>query len=330
MEREPKSLYQLAIRRIADQNVPGDIVLRKHKNELTVEMIFDICAELNERLSRSKKAGKSLGMFMSNLDIFLEFLQLGHKRMTLHKIFESINSLESHDKKLSQVLTEIFVERLQDSSLQYPSCVHVGLNFASFLSASGWYEEAIDVLRALNESFSNVFPVETQVSLNFRLLHAFSEYRRFDMAEKVLQKLSQMADNQMFKITPQQMCEISNYYYWRSLYPDAHSWSMRAVRKITAMTPSRMIIDVLRQAGKLKKKSTWKIVVLFFSLKGGRASSEDSFPLPNCFSAKLFCIVRRSLEKNTSNMQTACLTMPFTYLMWTRWGKVFKPTRKFY
>ena len=258
MEREPKSLYQLAIRRIADQNVPGDIVLRKHKNELTVEMIFDICAELNERLSRSKKVGKSLGMFMSNLDIFLEFLQLGHKRMTLHKIFESINSLESHDKKLSQVLTEIFVERLQDSSLQYPSCVHVGLNFASFLSASGWYEEAIDVLRALNESFSNVFPVETQVSLNFRLLHAFSEYRRFDMAEKVLQKLSQMADNQMFKITPQQMCEISNYYYWRSLYPDAHSWSMRAVRKITAMTPSRMIIDVLRQAGKLKKKALGK------------------------------------------------------------------------
>ena len=94
----PDPLYKIVIRHIAE-----DSCLRRMSCDsagrmagLTVEMQFDVCLELYRMAldSRTKchhGAIDQLEKHLSTLNVFLNFLQLGHKRIDLHKMFEFIN-----------------------------------------------------------------------------------------------------------------------------------------------------------------------------------------------------------------------------------------------
>merc|ERR1712223_1708545 len=209
---------------------------------------------------------------LSTLNVFLNFLQLGHKRIDLHKMFELINGTviaqrtgttsqeevtdlhltnNSGPKQLSEILQEAFVNTIFGSN---PAAnVVLGLNLASFLMDSGWYVAATKVLFSLEDCFKDTISPGARNEISTKLLHAFSEYRQFDRGGEVLKKLSIFASAEgkpRINSSSSELCEISNYFYWQSLFPDAHEFGMRAIKSISALTPSRVAIDVLRQAGK--------------------------------------------------------------------------------
>merc|ERR1712223_2361132 len=209
---------------------------------------------------------------LSTLNVFLNFLQLGHKRIDLHKMFEFINGTiiaqrtgttsqeevtdfhltnNSEPKQLSEILQEAFVSTIFGSN---PAAnVVLGLNLASFLMDSGWYVAATKVLFSLEDCFKDTISPGARNEISTKLLHAFSEYRQFDRGGEVLKKLSIFTSAEgkpRINSSSSELCEISNYFYWQSLFPDAHEFGMRAIKSISALTPSRVAIDVLRQAGK--------------------------------------------------------------------------------
>merc|ERR1712223_1005811 len=162
---------------------------------------------------------------LSTLNVFLNFLQLGHKRIDLNKMFGSNPAAN----------------------------VVLGLNLASFLMDSGWYVAATKVLFSLEDCFKDTISPGAQNEISTNLLHGLSEYRQFDRGGEVLKKLSIFASAEgkpRINSSSSELCEISNYFYWQSLFPDAHEFGMRAIKSISALTPSRVAIDVLRQAGK--------------------------------------------------------------------------------
>merc|ERR1711997_832224 len=151
-------------------------------------------------------------------------------------------------KQLSDKLSEAFVDKLSSGSIPV-NCVNIGLNLASFLMDSGWYVAATKVLSALEDCFKGTLSPLARNEIHTKQLHALSEYRQFDLGGEVLKKLSVFTGNQMAN-SSSELCEISNYFYWRSLFPDSHEFGMRAIKSVSHTTPSRVAIDVLRQAGK--------------------------------------------------------------------------------
>merc|ERR1712223_581287 len=227
---------------------------------------------LDSRTKCHHGAIDQLEKHLSTLNVFLNFLQLGHKRIDLHKMFEFINGTiiaqrtgttsqeevtdfhltnNSEPKQLSEILQEAFVSTIFGSN---PAAnVVLGLNLASFLMDSGWYVAATKVLFSLEDCFKDTISPGARNEISTKLLHAFSEYRQFDRGGEVLKKLSIFASAEgkpRINSSSSELCEISNYFYWQSLFPDAHEFGMRAIKSISALTPSRVAIDVLRQAGK--------------------------------------------------------------------------------
>jgi hypothetical protein len=266
----PDPLYKIVIRRIAEDASCHQTLYRSCSPDpqpgLTVEIQFDVCLELYKRVITlgCQNALNKLAKSLSTLHIFLDFLQLGHKRIDLHKMFELINGkiiasrtvpqdsdlglhlTNNGPKQLSDKLSDAFIDNLLSSNT---TNVTIGLNLASFLMDSGWYVEATKVLFALEDCFKESLSPVTLSDINSKLLHALSEYRQFDMAEQVMKKLSAFTGLQTVN-SASELCEISNYFYWRSLFPDAHKYGMRAIKSVSAVTKSRVAIDVLRQAGK--------------------------------------------------------------------------------
>jgi len=266
----PDPLYKIVIRRIAEDASCHQTLYRSCSPDpqpgLTVEIQFDVCLELYKRVITlgCQNALNKLAKSLSTLHIFLDFLQLGHKRIDLHKMFELINGkiiasrtvpqdsdlglhlTNNGPKQLSDKLSDAFIDNLLSSNT---TNVTIGLNLASFLMDSGWYVEATKVLFALEDCFKESLSPVTLSDINSKLLHALSEYRQFDMAEQVMKKLSAFTGIQTVN-SASELCEISNYFYWRSLFPDAHKYGMRAIKSVSAVTKSRVAIDVLRQAGK--------------------------------------------------------------------------------
>merc|ERR1712223_1411875 len=227
---------------------------------------------LDSRTKCHHGAIDQLEKHLSTLNVFLNFLQLGHKRIDLHKMFEFINGTiiaqrtgttsqeevtdfhltnNSEPKQLSEILQEAFVSTIFGSN---PAAnVVLGLNLASFLMDSGWYVAATKVLFSLEDCFKDTISPGARNEISTKLLHAFSEYRQFDRGGEVLKKLSIFASAEgkpRINSSSSELCEISNYFYWQSLFPDAHEFGMRAIKSVSPTTKSRVAIDVLRQAGK--------------------------------------------------------------------------------
>lgn len=281
----PDPLYKIVIRSIAEGpscHYPALFGSRSSLDPkpglISVEMQFDICQELYREgvTSGCAYALDRLDKCLSAINTFLDFLQLGHKRIDLHKMFELINgkiissrtAIPDADiidfglppttttqpwnyhgiKQLSDKLSEAFAVKLSSGSIPV-NCVNIGLNLASFLMDSGWYVAATKVLSALEDCFKGTLSPLARNEIHTKQLHALSEYRQFDLGGEVLKKLSVFTGNQMAN-SSSELCEISNYFYWRSLFPDSHEFGMRAIKSVSHTTPSRVAIDVLRQAGK--------------------------------------------------------------------------------
>ena len=92
-----------------------------------------------------------------------------------------------------------------------------------------------------------------------KLLQARSEFRQFDKSEAILKSLNLASadfwpDSPLDQISSYAVyCEVANYYFWRSMYDASYLWSLKGVKSVCATktaVPQRVVIDILRQAGK--------------------------------------------------------------------------------
>lgn len=217
---------------------------------VTFDMWFDICRELSDL--GDKGSIQALFEELVNLETLHQFLMLGHKRMQLHQMYEKVS--RRHGNLNARVVQAFIVkantipQSLKDQHLLRL----VGHYLASFLIDGGWFLEAAEILTTITNSLQTTS--ESNWNILAKLLQARSEYRQFDQAEKILDTLLIDIDNNHDKALcdlSYVYCEVSNFYFWKSMYKDSYQWSLKAVKSISASTtPTRAVIDILRQAGK--------------------------------------------------------------------------------
>ena len=250
--------FQAVRQNASDQSLPP----------VTFDMWFDVCRELSDVDTQASL--DALFKELTNLDILIQFLKLGHKRIQLHQMYEKVNRAFEDNRLNSQVVNAFHAFRQKVMILQRPNTTDkymlccAGQHLASFLIDGGWYLEAAEILEAaiVNHEIQVLHP-GVNLNLMAKLLQSRSEFRQFDKAEVILQGL-ELNSTDYDQVNADSIayvyCEVSNYYFWRSMYKESFTWSLKAVEGIRAKTPPapRVIVDILRQAG--EKENPFLIV----------------------------------------------------------------------
>ena len=130
--------------------------------------------------------------------------------------------------------------------------------------------EAAEILESANVNQEAIRVLHPGVNFNMmaKLLQSRSEFRQFDKAEVILQGLELLNSNtEHVDGIAYVYCEVSNYYFWRSMYKESFTWSLKAVEGIRTKTPARVMVDILRQAGKQCKRHFQKKISSLKSTK---------------------------------------------------------------
>ena len=232
--------FQAVRQNASDQSLPP----------VTFDMWFDVCRELSE--VESQASLDALYKELTNLDILIHFLKLGHKRIQLHQMYEKVNRAFA-DNRLNSQVVNAFQQQVTGGGDKTFLCCAAGQLLASFLIDGGWYLEAAEILESANVNHEAIRVLHPGVNLNMmaKLLQSRSEFRQFDKAEVILQGLELLNSNtEHVDGIAYVYCEVSNYYFWRSMYKESFTWSLKAVEGIRTKTPARVMVDILRQAGK--------------------------------------------------------------------------------
>ncbi|XP_023166482.2 amyloid protein-binding protein 2 [Drosophila hydei] len=136
--------------------------------------------------------------------------------------------------------------------------IDLGLRLGSFLSEAGWMQESIAVLSCLNERLKRMQTFQdeliTRLDCLQRLLYAESSHCNFKLAQKTFGELMEL-NNVLTDTVPTPLIamaytQISSMYFARNEYNNSHMWSVQAMRHLEMSAPTRVAIDVLRQAAK--------------------------------------------------------------------------------
>ncbi|XP_030567767.1 amyloid protein-binding protein 2 [Drosophila novamexicana] len=147
------------------------------------------------------------------------------------------------------------MEALPDEDIM---AIDLGLRLGSFLSVAGWMQESISVLSCLNERLKRMRPFKDELVLRLdclqRLLYAESSHCNFKMAQKTFGELMELngmlTDAVPAALIAMAYTQISSMYFARNEYNNSHMWSVQAMRHLEMSAPTRVAIDVLRQAAK--------------------------------------------------------------------------------
>ncbi|KAH8270660.1 hypothetical protein KR044_000100, partial [Drosophila immigrans] len=147
---------------------------------------------------------------------------------------------------------------LGDLDAQDVLAIDLGLRLGSFLSEAGWMQESISVLSCLNERLKRMPPFKnklvTRLDCLQRLLYAESSHCNFKLAQQTyaeLIKLTPMLDRHVPPpLIAMAYTQISSMYFARNEYNNSHMWSVKALHHLHTSAPTRVAIDVLRQAAK--------------------------------------------------------------------------------
>ena len=140
--------------------------------------------------------------------LFYSLLNVGHRRVQLHKLFQAVNNCEAVNTKirLCDTLANLMVRRITSKVLSMDSTSKGArfftstLNVAGFFIDSGWYVEAKKILTAIKfgnaklrkrleywqkSNVSELINTECQM----RLLHVTCVYCNFPEAEIIYQEM---------------------------------------------------------------------------------------------------------------------------------------------
>ncbi|KAM8719688.1 hypothetical protein ACLKA7_005850 [Drosophila subpalustris] len=153
---------------------------------------------------------------------------------------------------------EVAEQSLEPLSPQEVHAINLGLRLGSFLSEAGWMQESIAVLTCLNERLKRMKPFKSQLVTRLdclqRLLYAESSHCNFKLAQQTyaeLMELNPLINEKVpCPLIAMVYTQISSMYFARNEYNNSHLWSVQAMHYLEMTAPSRVAIDVLRQAAK--------------------------------------------------------------------------------
>ena len=76
-------------------------------------------------------------------------------------------------------------------------------------------------------------------------------------------------------------CELSNYFFMKSNYQEAYNFALDSVRHMTPVLPSKLKIDVLRQASKscvVKREFSKAEILIKQAVSLAKSTYGDSHP----------------------------------------------------
>ena len=259
-----ESLYHAAIATLARSlhlYAQADISLAT-----TDRMKFDLVRELHSQ----RRFALLVQVLVSWDDGFCPVLCLGERRTELHAIFQRVIDA---GYPLHRMLVDVITDRL--SLIKKCSAgigdLTVALNFASFLSDAGWYEDSSAVLRSIKNGSDSISilagqtlpPVkregvirrvdEVKEEVSLKLLHSSSAFCDLMTADKLFNSLHLDVRRESRDSSTQAayFTEFSAYCYVRSKYDESYAFAMQAVTQLhDGRTPPKTMIDVLRQASK--------------------------------------------------------------------------------
>ena len=232
----------------------------------TDSMKFDLVHELYSQ----RRFALLVQVLLSWDEGFSPVLCLGERRTELHSIFQRVIDA---GYPLHRMLVDVITDRL--SLIKKCSAgiadLAVALNFASFLSDAGWYEDSAAVLRSIKGGSDSVSALASQTlpptkregvirrvrevkeEVSLKLLHSSSAFCDLATADKLFNSLQLDAGRESRDKATQAayFTEFSAYCYVRSKYDESYSFAMQAISLLhDARAPPKTMIDALRQASK--------------------------------------------------------------------------------
>lgn len=186
-------------------------------------------------------------------------LKVRNRKIHLLQIFQT---LMDHGTKIGNELSISYssccLEVLKKPQ-SHKNVINLGLKLGSFLSDAGWYLESEKVLiecRNLclidNDNTDNLCRI---LDCCHKLLHSQASYCSFigaaethKLALNTIKKLQDLSYKDCSHAAL--YTEFSVLFFIRSEYDLAYKWSIAALKELNNNLPSRIIIDVLRQAAK--------------------------------------------------------------------------------
>jgi hypothetical protein len=214
---------------------------------------------------------------LANLDMFIKLLKYASAKQSMLKCFQA---LLSDGKPIAFELCNKYVCKTQD---EYPdgamdtlnankqpddmlTMINHGMRLGTFFSDSGCLEESLSVLSTVLKLIERLdrdpsITVLLELSCLQKLLHAQAAYSCFkEASQSSLRALNFIKSNpldetQSAKSVPMSLLanlyqQISVLHFCRSEYDLSYKWSLKALQCIRQDSPTKIIVDVLRQAAK--------------------------------------------------------------------------------
>lgn len=270
----------MTLYRLATRAVIKDLQSLRVGLDLCPEnIIFDVIREAH--LGRQMSL---LSAELAHFPTFSKLLKVWDKRAMLHKMLQAATEYSS---KITQVMSQAFskeVERLLSSLCSNNNIqgvmtrqrlnhsppqvtvantcktLELGFNLGGFLCEAGWYPAATTVYRACRDilrRLSQAEPSYTFVKLEClpKLLHSLSSFCQFTEATSVYQELESYVWQASVTVSLYPNLayiynEFSSHCFMKSQYHEAYTWAMKAVQLLNSNIPTKLTIDVLRQASK--------------------------------------------------------------------------------
>jgi Cohesin loading factor len=217
---------------------------------------------------------------LANLDMFIKLLKYASAKQSMLKCFQA---LLSDGKPIAFELCNKYVGKIQDEFLDAEvdglnkqqgqpddllTITNHGLRIGSFFSESGCLEESLSVLSTVLKLIGRLdrdqcSTVLLELSCLQKLLHAQAAYSCFkEASQSSLLALNLIRSNPLdetgqatAKSVPMSLLanlyqQISVLHFCRSEYDFSYKWSLKALKCIRQDSPTKIIVDVLRQAAK--------------------------------------------------------------------------------
>ncbi|TDG40530.1 hypothetical protein AWZ03_013047 [Drosophila navojoa] len=177
---------------------------------------------------------------------------------TMDVVAVAASCLNCMTPKEDQAVAEAGALTMDELPDEDVGAIDLGLRLGSFLSEAGWMQESIAVLSCLNERLKRMQTFQdgiiTRLDCLQRLLYAESSHCNFKLAQKTYAELMELngllTDSVPAPLVAMAYTQISSMYFARNEYNNSHMWSVQAMRHLEASAPTRVAIDVLRQAAK--------------------------------------------------------------------------------
>ena len=221
--------------------------------------------------------------YFTDLEIVFRFLtELKERRNSLHYMFQSLMDFDlmigskiveeyralclqicSDDKLPSRyILYASTNPNRKNKPIERLTKLKIGLQLATFLKESGWYDLSKNVLRLAVTLYDktqlkeNLNALKLVFECNWKLLSVLNSFCYFDEAMTQMREIQDMieeydmsSNSSRFNLS-QVYAEFAQLFFFQSYYNESYKWAIKSIQHLTPQTPVLTVIDVYRQAAK--------------------------------------------------------------------------------